>query len=227
MASLQETFAQRQNESASQINNLYDNQYQTQAAGLKADYDKNMSDAQAAAQKIGPQYQQQANALAGQYEQQRRNANLNAMTSGLGSGAGQQQQNALRNQFVSQYGALRGQEAGAVTDANQKMADLTTAYNNALVKARADTDAARDQELIKAYDTNRNWYETQAQNLAQNYGQFGNLKDIYGEAQANQMRNTWISKNPDVAFRSGMISADDYKKLTGKKATDGYQSIYG
>jgi hypothetical protein len=148
------------------------------------------------------------------------------MVSGLGSGAGQQQQNAMRNAFVGQYGALRGQEAGAVTDANQKMADLTTAYNNALVSARAETDAKRDQELVKNFNTNRDWYDTQAQNLASTYGQFGNLKDIYGEAQANQMRNTWIAQNPEVAFRSGMISADDYKKLTGKNATAGYQSIY-
>ena len=226
MASLQETFAQRQNESAAQINNMYDKQNATQAAGLKAEYERNMSNAQAAADKIAPQFQSQANTLAGQFERQRRNANLNAMVSGLGSGAGQQQQNAMRNAFVGQYGALRGQEAGAVTEANQKMADLTTAYNNALVSSRAETDAKRDQELIKNFNTNRDWYEKQAQDMAQNYGQFGNLKDIYGEAQANQMRNVWISQNPEAAFRSGMISADDYKKLTGHGATEGYRSIY-
>ena len=92
MASLQETFAQRQNESAGKINNLYDKQAETQAASLKADYDRNMSDVQAAADKIGPQFQDQANTLAGQFERQRRNANLSGMVSGLGSGAGQQQQ---------------------------------------------------------------------------------------------------------------------------------------
>ena len=227
MASLQETFAQRQNESASQINNMYDKQNATQAAGLKAEYDRNMSNAQAEANKIAPAYQIQANTLAGQFERQRRNANLNGMLSGLGSGAGQQQQNAMRNQFMGQYGALRGQEAGAVNDANQKMADLTTTYNNALVSARAETDAKRDQELVKNYDTNRQWYEQQAQNLASNYGQFNNLKDIYGEAQANQMRNTWIAQNPEAAFRSGMISADDYKKLTGKNASaDPIRALY-
>jgi hypothetical protein len=177
-----------------------------------------MSNAQAEANKIAPTYQAQANTLAGQFERQRRNANLNGMLSGLGSGAGQQQQNAMRNQFVGQYGALRGQEAGAVNDANQKMANLTTAYNNALVSARADTDAKRDQALIKNFDTNRNWYETQAQNLT-NYGQFDNLKDIYGEAQANQMRNTWIAQNPDVAYKSGMITPEDYTAITGKSAT--------
>lgn len=225
MASLQDTFAQRQNESANQINNLYDRQNQAQAAGLKAEYDKNMSDAQAGLQKIQPAYQEQANALAGRYEQQRRNANLSAMTSGLGSGTGLQQQNALRNQYVANYAGLRGQEAGAINDANQKMADLTTNYNNALVQAQNESNVKRDQELIKAYNQNRDWYENQAQNLT-NYGNFNELKDIYGEAQANNMRNTWIAQNPEVAFRSGMISAADYKKLTRKNATSQYSSIY-
>lgn len=226
MASLQETFAQRQNESANQINNLYDKQNQAQAAGLKAEYDKNMSDAQANLQKIAPAYQDQANTLAGRYEQQRRNANLSAMTSGLGSGTGQQQQNALRNQYIANYGGLRGQEAGAVNDANQKIADLTTNYNNALVQAQNESNVKRDQELIKANAQNRDWYENQAQNLT-NYGNFDELKSIYGEAQANNMRNMWIAQNPDVAFRSGMISADEYKKLTGNNATEGYRGIYG
>lgn len=214
MATLKETFAQRQNESASQINGMYDKQYDAQAAGLKANYDRNMSNAKAEADKIAPQFQAQANTLAGQFEQRRRNANLDAMMSGLGSGAGQQQQNAMRNAFVGQYGALRGQEAGAVTEANQKMADLTTTYNNALTSARADTDAKRDQELIKAYNANREWYEQQAQDLTK-YGQFDELRDIYGDAQAKQMRDVWIAKNPLVAYRSGMISASTYKKLTG------------
>ena len=226
MASLEETFAQRQNESASQVNNLYDNQNKAQAAGLKAEYDKNMSDARAAAGSIAPQYQNQANALAHSYEVNRRNANLNGMVSGLGSGTAQQQQNALQNQYLANYGALRGQEAGAVNEANQKMADLTTAYNNALVQSQNEGNAKRDQELIKAYNTNRDWYEAQAQNMAQNYGQFGSLKDIYGQAQADQMRNAWIAQNPEVAFRSGMISADEYTKLTNKAPTWGYGSIY-
>jgi len=226
MASLQETFAQRQNESAGQINNLYDRQAQAQAANLKTEYDRNLSDAQAAAKKIAPQYQTQANTLAGQYEQRRRNANLAAMTSGLGSGTGLQQQNAMRNAFVDQYGALRGQEAGAINDANQKIADLTRAYGDAQAKLRADTEAKRDQSLIEAYNQNMNRQDTQAATLAK-YGDFDAYRQLYGEAQANQMRNVWISQNPDIAFRSGMITADEYKKLTGNNATNGYRGIYG
>lgn len=225
MASLQETFAQRQNESAGQINNLYDRQEQAQAAGLKADYDRNMSDAQASLQKIAPQYQTQANTLAGQYEQRRRNANLAAMTSGLGSGAGLQQQNALRNAYMANYGALRGQEAGAINAGNQKIADLTRAYNDAQAKLRADTEAKRDQSLIEAYNKNMDRQDVQAATLAK-YGNFDAYRQLYGEAQANQMRNTWIAQNPEVAFRSGMITEDEYRNLTNKGAKDVYQSIY-
>ena len=225
MASLQETFAQRQNESAGQINNLYDKQNQAQAANLKTEYDRNMSDAQAAVKKIGPQYQAQANTLAGQYEQQRRNANLNGMLSGLGSGTGLQQQNAMRNAFVGQYGALRSQEAGAINAGNQNIADLTAAYNNALVQARNESDAKRNQDLIKANTQNNDWLDKQALNLS-NYGNFDEFKKLYGEAQANQMRNVWIAQNPDAAFRSGMISQQEYRRLTNKFLPYGYQSIY-
>ena len=57
MATLQDTFVQRQKESADKIGNLYDQQYNAQAANLKTAYDKNVSDLQAQQQKIAPQYQ--------------------------------------------------------------------------------------------------------------------------------------------------------------------------
>ena len=215
--SLQEQYTQRQNESAEQINGMYDKQYAAQANQLKSDYERSLSDQQAAMKDIRPQYQGQANSLAASYEKQRRNAGLAAMNNGLGNGTAQQQQNALRNQYIQNYGGLRGQEAGAITQANQGIADLQTAYNNSLVKAQADIDAKRDQELVKNYNTNRDWHEAQAQNLA-NYGNFDTYKDLYGEAQANQMRNTWIAQNPEVALRSGMISKEEYNKLTGLSA---------
>ena len=223
MAGLQETFAKRQNESAGKINDLYDKQNQVQAQNLKTEFDRNLSDKQAALGQISPQYQTQANNLAANYEQQRRNANLSAMQSGLGSGTAQQQQNALANRFTGNYAALRGEEAGKINEANQDIANLRTAYNNALVAGRADTDAKRDQALIENFNKNQNWYDTQAANLAK-YGDFDAYKNLYGEAQANNMRNAWISSNPDVAYRSGMISKEDYKKLTGKDPK--YQSIY-
>ena len=223
MASLQETFAQRQNESANKINSLYDRQAQANQASLKADFDRNLSNKQAALGQISPQYQNQANSLAANYERQRRNANMSAMTHGLGSGTALQQQTSLNNKYLQNYGDLRTEEAQKVNEANQGIADLRTAYNNALVKAQTDADIKRDQALIEDYNKQQNWYDQQAANLA-NYGNFDAYKNLYGEAQANNMRNTWISKNPDVALRSGMISREDYKKLTGKDPQ--FQSIY-
>ena len=223
MASLQETFAQRQNESANKINSLYDRQAQANQASLKADFDRNLSNKQAALGQISPQYQNQANSLAANYERQRRNANMGAMTSGLGSGTALQQQTSLNNKYLQNYGDLRTEEAQKVNEANQGIADLRTAYNNALVKAQTDADIKRDQALIEDYNKQQNWYDQQAANLA-NYGNFDAYRNLYGEAQANNMRNTWISKNPDVALRSGMISREDYKKLTGKDPQ--FQSIY-
>ena len=222
---LQDQYNARQNESAAQINNLYDKQNEAQANKLRSQFETNLSNKQAELNKIGPQYQTQANTLAANYERRRRNANLGAMTSGLASGTAQQQQMTLANQYGTNYGALRGQEAEAINQGNQDIANLRTAYNNALVDARAETDAKRDQELIKNFNTNRDWYDAQAANLT-DYGNFDAYKNLYGEAQANQMRNVWINQHPEVAFQTGMISADDYRKLTGKAANSGYRSIY-
>ena len=95
MANLQDTFVQRQQESADKIGNLYDKQYNAQAANLKTAYDQNMSNLQAKQQKIAPQYQTQANQMAAQYERNRRNMNLQNMNAGMGTGTAVQQQEAL------------------------------------------------------------------------------------------------------------------------------------
>lgn len=223
MATLQETFAKRQSDSASKINNLYDKQYASQAQSLKSDYDQNLANKQAEAAKIAPQYRTQANTLANSYEQQRRNANLTGLASGLGAGTGLQQQNALSSKYIQNYGQLMGQKADAINTANQGIADLTTTYNNALAKARSEANTKRDQALIDDYNKQQTWMDNQAANLAK-YGNFDAYKSLYGDAQANNMRNTWISQNPEVAYRSGMISKDDYRKITGKDPQ--YQSIY-
>lgn len=215
MASLQETFAQRQNESQSKINDLYNKQYQTTAAGLKADYDQNMSDAKAALGKIAPQYQTQANALARQYETQRRNANVSAMNSGLASGTQQQQQLALNQKWLENYGNLRGQEAEATTNAQNNIAKLTTNYNNALVQARADSDNKKAAALIEDQNKQRDWYDQQAKTLA-GYGNFDAYASIYGQQQADAMKKVWQAQNPDLAYNTGAITAERYKEMTGQ-----------
>ena len=212
---LRTLYDKRKAESANKINDLYDKQYQTKALSLKSAFDRNLSDKQAALDAIAPQYQTAANDLAINLERQRRNASLNAMNSGMATGTQVQQQDAFGTKWLDTYGRLRKEEAGAVDTANRDIANLRTEYNDSLVNARAETDAKRDQAIIEAANKDREWYENQAKTLAQS-GNFDAYKDIYGSAQAAQMRNAWIAQNPDLAYRMGTISASQYKKLTGK-----------
>lgn len=214
MANLQEQFATRKSESAGKISDLYDKQYQTSALGLKNAYDNNMSDAVAARDKIAPQYQTQANTLAQQYERNRRNAGLSAMNSGLNTGVQQQQQLAYNRNYLNNYADLRGQEASAMTAANKNIAGLTTDYNNALVQARAESDNKKAAALIEDQNKQNDWYDNQAKILSQ-YGDFSAYQTLYGKDQADAMKKVWTAGNPDLAYNTGAITAEEYKKMTG------------
>lgn len=206
--------AQRQKETASQIGNLYDQQYNSQATQLKTAYDKSLSDAQAAQRKIAPQYQTQANQLATQYERNRRNANVNAMASGLGSGTALQQQEALNNSYLKNYATLRGQEAQAQTQAQQGIADLGSAYRQNLSTAMADAQNKKAAALIEDRNKQNDWYDTQAKLLA-GYGDFSGYEKLYGTEAANGMKDIWIAQNPEIALSAGLIDAEKYQQMTG------------
>lgn len=215
MASLQETFAQRQAESQGKIRDLYDKQFQSKANDLKAAHDVSMSDATAALGKIAPQYQKQGNALAAQFERSRRNANMNALNSGLNSGTQQQQQLALNNKFLRNYGDLRTQEAQATSEAKNNISKLMTEFNNAMVSARADADNKKAAALIDNDNKLRDWYDKQAGIQAQ-YGNFDAYIPTLGTEAVNQMKKTWNAQNPEVAYNTGAITAEEYKNMTGQ-----------
>lgn len=198
MATINDTLAQRQKESAGKIGDLYNQQYNSQAAQLKTAYDKNVSDAQAAQAKIAPQYQTQANTLAAQYERNRRNANLQAMQSGLGTGTAVQQAEALNNKFQQNYSALRGQEMQAQTEAGQKLADLGTNYQNQLAQARMEAENKAAAAKVEDYNKQNTWYDEQAKILA-GYGDFSAYEKLYGKEAADYMRKIWAIQNPTLA----------------------------
>lgn len=215
MATIQDTLARRQNESAGKINDLYNKQYDAQAANLKSAYDRNVSDAQAAQQKIAPQYQTQANQMAAQYERNRRNMNLQNMNNGMGTGTAVQQQEALNNAYQKNYAGLRGQELQAQTDAGQKMVNIGTDYQNALANARAEAENKKAAALISDQNTQNNWYDNQAKIMA-GYGDFSAYERLYGKEAADQMKKVWAIQNPDVALSAGIIDAATYHQYTGR-----------
>ena len=220
MATLQDTFAQRQKESADKIGNLYNQQYESQAATLKTAYDKNVSDAEAAQAKIAPQYQTQANSLATAYERNRRNMNLQNMANGMGTGTAVQQQEALNNAFQKSYAGVRNEEAAAQTAAGQKLVDLGVDYRNSLNEARADAENKKAAALVSDMNTQNTWYDNQAKLMAQ-YGDFSGYENLYGKDAADQMKTVWIIQNPEAALGAGLIDAARYKELTGRDAGTG------
>lgn len=212
--------AKRQQEMTNQIGGLYDKQYNSQAAQLKTAYDKNVSDAQAAQAKIAPQYQTQANQMAAQYERNRRNANLQAMNSGLATGTAVQQQSALNNVYQRNYAGLRGQEAAAQTEAGQKLVNLGTDYQNQLAAARMEAENKKAAALVENQNTQNNWYDQQAKLMA-GYGDFSAYEKLYGADATKQMKDVWIIQNPEIALGAGLIDAKRYKELTGRDAGTG------
>ena len=220
MATIQDTLAARQKESAGKIGDIYNKQYDSQAAQLKTAYDKNVSDAQAAQQKIAPQYQTQANQMAAQYERNRRNMNLQAMNAGLGTGAAVQQQNALNNVYQRNYAGLRGQEAQAQTDASQKLVNLGAEYQNQLAAARAEAENKKAAAQVEDYNKQNDWYDQQAKLMA-GFGNFAGYENLYGKDAADKMKEVWIIQNPEIALGAGLIDKAKYKKLTGREAGDG------
>lgn len=198
MATLQDTLTQRQKQSTTQIGDLYDKQYGSQAAQLQQEYDKNLSDARAAQQKITPQYQTQANQLAAQYERNRRNANVNAMNSGMATGNALQQQTALNSQYQKNYANLRGNELQAQAAAAQNIAGLTANYQNALANARAEAENKKAAAIVEDQNKQNDWYDQQAKIMA-SYGDFSAYEKLYGKEAADYMRKIWAIQNPKLA----------------------------
>lgn len=220
MANLQDTFVQRQKESSDKIGNLYDQQYNAQAAQLKTAYDQNISNLQAQQQKIAPQYQTQANQMATQYERNRRNMNLQAMNSGLNTGTAVQQQEALNRVFQNNYAGLRAGEATAQADASQKIANAGFDYQQKLSAARAEAENKKAASLVEDQNKMNDWYDQQAKLLA-GYGDFSAYERLYGPEATKQMKEVWMIQNPEAALGAGLIDAARYKELTGREAGSG------
>jgi hypothetical protein len=52
------------------------------------------------------------------------------------------------------------------------------------------------------------------------FGNFTGYEQLYGQPQADAMRQLWIGSNPELAYNTGVIDAARYKEITGKNAPD-------
>lgn len=110
----------------------------------------------------------------------------------------------------TEYGRYRDELGQWNTDRGLVMDEANTAWNRAY---QSDSDAYNRamQEEELAYNRQVDYAQTLA-----SYGDFSGFAAIFGEDRAAEMQKVWNSGNPDLAYNSGKITADEYKAMTGK-----------
>ena len=203
------------------INQMYDAQAAAKQQELKAAYDRQMSSAQAAADKIPQTYQQQANALATQYERNRRNLNMQAAGNGINTGTASQQALALNSAYQRDYGNIGRAQADAQAEAQRGMADLTAQYESNIQSALAQNDYQKAAALLNEYNNSESRNLKNAQILAE-FGDFSGYANLYGKEQADNMLAIWRAQNPDLAYMTGSITEAQRENLiNGRPMNEG------
>jgi len=211
-------------ERVQQIKNMYDANLNATKSNLEASYQQNLSNAQADKAKIADTYTGEKNNLASNYERQRRNNNMQAASNGLNTGAGSQMALAQQANYQSNMSQLGKAQANAEGEADRNISDITMQYQSAVNEAVAQNDYQKAAALLDEYNNQKNERVTQAQTLAQ-YGDFSGYASLYGQATADNMSRVWALSNPDLAYTTGKITADDYYKMTGSYP-NGYSAPY-
>ena len=206
------------------INDLYDAKKQSQLSQLESAYQASRAEAEAARDKLPGQYQQQANDLAAQYDRNRRNFNIQAAGAGLNSGTAGQAALAQNSAYQRDMGNLRTAQADAMTEADRGIAELERQYQANVSSAIADNDYQRAQALLNEYNNGYTRDLNTAKTLAA-YGDFSGYASLYGQDTANSMAALWKAQNPELAYNTGRMSAEEYKAITGKYPA-GYTPAY-
>ena len=206
------------------INDLYDAKKQSQLTQLESAYQESRAEAEAARDKLPGQYQQQANDLSAQYERNRRNFNIQAAGAGLNSGTASQAALAQNSAYQRDMGNLRTAQADAMTEADRGIAELERQYQANVSSAIADNDYQRAQALLNEYNNGYSRDLNTAKTLAA-YGDFSGYAGLYGQETANNMAALWKAQNPELAYNTGRMTAEEYKAVTGKYPA-GYQAPY-
>ena len=224
MATFEETYQKYNDNRTNAINDMYEAQKQNQLTQLEDTYKQNVQRQEQAISKIDPFYQQKANDLATQYERNRRNFNQQADRNGLNTGAASQAALAQNSAYQRDMGALRTSQADAMNEAQQRLASLEQQYKSSVAQAIASNDYDRAKALMNEYNNQENRDLNTAKTLAA-YGDFSGYERLYGSDIANNMSALWKAQNPELAYNTGRITADEYRAVTGKYPA-GYQAPY-
>ena len=111
-----------------------------------------------------------------------------------------------------------------MTEADRGIAELERQYQANVSSAIADNDYQRAQALLNEYNNGYTRDLNTAKTLAA-YGDFSGYAGLYGQDTANNMAALWKAQNPDLAYNTGRMSAEEYKAITGKYPA-GYTPAY-
>ena len=233
------------------VNNQYDAAINSQKTALENAYNMNKTQMERDMAKIPEAYNNALNNQASAYERQRQAFNERAAGSGIGTGTGSQAALAMNVANQGNMASINKAKADAITDAQNKITDLHTNYQNSVAEAVAKNDYERAVQMLNEYRTQaqsvvqtaqaqadedyRAWQSglnannmqysrsmEQAEMLSK-YGDFSGYENLYGADTANNMRQAWIASNPDLAYNTGTIDADRYREITGRYPA-GYSS---
>lgn len=226
------------------VNNQYDAAINSQKTALENAYNMNKTQMERDMAKIPEAYNNALNNQASQYERQRMAYNEQAAANGVGTGTASQAQLAMNVANQGNMASINKAKADAITDAQNKITDLHTSYQNSVAEAVAKNDYERAVQMLNEYRTqaqsvvqtaqaqadedyrayqsglnanNASYQRSMEQaELLSKYGDFSGYENLYGADTANSMKQAWIASNPDLAYNTGAIDAKRYKEITGK-----------
>ena len=102
-----------------------------------------------------------------------------------------------------------------MSEVDRNIAELERQYQANVSSAIADNDYQRAQALLNEYNNGYTRDLNTAKTLAA-YGDFSGYAGLYGQDTANNMAALWKAQNPDLAYNTGRMSAEEYKAVTGK-----------
>ena len=137
-----------------------------------------------------------------------------ALTGGYGSSysqsAGQQQYDAALQRLTDSLPELY---AAAFQRYEAEGEELRGRLQSAQSLRGAAYQQYRDELGDRRQDDS--WALQEAEALAK-YGDFSLYAELYGEEAAHRMLLAWAQAKPDAAYANGSISAEEYRKLTGR-----------
>jgi len=211
---VQEQMKTRETDSQAGINKIYEGNLTTQKQALLDAYNANTAAQAQQGQNIQQNYAGANYDIGVQNARNENNLTQFADLRGANTAAGSQHRLNLGNARARAENALAYQQQQALAE-NQRQQQLTTQmYQNQVDAAFADNDYKKAAALLDDYNNQNTWREQQAQILA-TYGNFDPYKDLYGNDAAAAMQKVWQAQNPDVAYRTGAITPQQYKDITG------------